>query len=60
MAEKKIEINLPKDYLISWLYGLTAVACVYFGITWFITGILLYFFLGYTVKDIQNPPPTST
>jgi len=59
MATKKLEIVITKYYLIAWIYGLLALACVYKG--WWIIGIiLLFFFFSFSVLDITNPPPVNT
>lgn len=55
MAERKIEINITKYYLYSWLYGIAGLITLYYDY-WILTGLLLLFSFGFSVSDITNPP----
>jgi hypothetical protein len=55
MAIRKVEIHVTKYYLLSWLFGLTGLACQYYNHN--IVAIILYIFCySYSIADFQTPP----
>jgi hypothetical protein len=55
MPVRKIEINITKYYLYSWLYGIAGLITLYYDY-WTITALLLFFCFSFSVADITNPP----
>lgn len=55
MSIRKIQINITKFYLLSWLFGLIAVINCYYR-NYIITTIFLLIFYSYSIADYRNPP----
>jgi hypothetical protein len=55
MAIRKIEKNITKYYLYSWIYGIAGLITLYYDYK-IIASLLIFFCFGFSVADITYPP----